>query len=208
GATWSALATPAIAVTNRPAYAVHLPWPDNDDEMLAYYGMVNISSSIEQYRLKRVEADGTTVTDISPSDGTRLYGPNNHKFSIVTYDSNRQYVALGGNGNDTTTGGSGVYRGAWVSSDYGDTWANIVAPVSVGGAFTRAGIQLAFSGTDPNVLYLWGGDINYADTIPVIAYTNDFGTTVDDRTGNIRTLFDTGSSGFHKILGIAGGPTA
>ena len=190
GATWSAIANPNIAPDEGMPLCVHVPWPDNAGEKVVYYGSFFVSAGADHYRLQRTGADGATNTDISPSDGSRSYGPSPGLFGVRSYDSDRRYVALAGRGNDVGDF-SVAYHGAWVSADYGDTWTNIVSPVLQSALGPE---QIAFAENDPNVLYVWG-------TVGYIGYSQNFGGTVDDRRGNIiATLTTTG-----QFIGIAGG---
>ena len=107
-----------------------------------------------------------------------------------THDNDRHYVALAGRGNDVGDF-SVAYHGAWVSDDYGDTWTNIVSPTLQS---TFGPEQIAFAENDPNVLFLWGVE-------GYISYSQDFGSTVDDRRGNIAAVLTTTG----QFLGIAGG---
>lgn len=181
----------AIRPVHAQAGSIHLPWPDNGQESLIYFGALNKSAN-RVYRL--MESDGGTVTDISPSDGSRSYGTNRYGFSIRAYDSNRQYLLLSGTGNDTSADPDDDYHAIYVSDDFGATWSEVVAPVADSADFEgRPAFEGAFAGDNPAVLYIWGPP----DTV---GYSNDSGATVDSRAGNL--------SGTGVIVGIAGGPAA
>jgi hypothetical protein len=187
GATWARMTNPDIQPGEGLGATFHVPWPDNADEDIAYHGWLDRSPN-RQFRTKRVS--GTTIADISPSDGSRSYGMGGMKFTLSTYDSGRRYVAGALAGNDATTSSTNDYFGVWVSSNYGDTWTNIVTPVIRATAHPEAA---AFAGDTEQVLYLWGSG-------GYMAYGQNFGGTVDDRSGNISSLGTPGT-----FLGIAGG---
>lgn len=173
------------------AGALHLPWPDNDDEAIGYYGYIERLGTIT-YKL--IQSINGTNTDISPSSGGVSYGVNHYGFSVRSYDNDRQFMALGGIGNDAGTDKVGL----WVSDDAGATWTEILAPIALS-ANALYGLQIAFARDDENALYTWGGYSN--GSIPAISYTDDFGATLDSREGNINSL------GTVAFIGIAGGPT-
>lgn len=148
-------------------------------------------SGARAFKLQRVISE--VATDISPLDGSVSYGINHYGFSVRSYDSDRQFMAMGGIGNDTGTDKVGL----WVSENAGTAWVNIYAPVAASNALY--GLQIAFSGSDPDILFTWGGYSN--GTIPAISYSDDFGATLDSREGNINSL------GTVAFIGIAGGPS-
>lgn len=188
GATWSQITNPDIQPGDNPIGCNHVPWPDNASEQLVYYGWHG-SAPIRR-KTKRVQ--GTTIVDISPNDGTRDYGPFRRQFGIRTYDSDRRFVVLVGYGNDVDSVENHDYFGVWVSSDYGDTWTNIVTPVIK----TTSGkiMEAAFAGDTEQVLYLWGEDGS-------IYYSQDFGATIEDKRGNLLTDYPS----IGEFIGIAGG---
>lgn len=197
GATWSAITTPDIQIGDRSSGGVHVPWQDNDEELIAYHLHSAWNGGLEQYRLKRV--NDTVIDDISPSDGTRSYGPPYNHFTIRAYDSDRQYILLCGLGEDVSAPSQ---TGVWVSSDAGDTWSNVISPVLTSG-LALSSFRGAFSGTTPNTIYVWGG---YDGGQSTIQFTDDFGVTFDDRSGNIASL-ESIDFGMPYFLAIAGGPT-
>lgn len=189
GATWERMnlsTTPGDA----QAGSIHLPWPDNADESLWYFGRL-VTGSPDVYDL--IQSASGVQSDISPVSGGVSYGVNHYGFTIRTYDGNRQYVALGGFGNDAGTEKVGL----WVSSNAGTAWTNILAPVAATNALY--GLQIAFSGSDADVLYAWGGYSNAA-SLAAIYFSDDFGASLDSREGNINSL------GTVAFVGIAGGP--
>lgn len=199
GANWSPLSDPDVNPGVRISTDIHVPWPDNDNETLVYHGHFSLSGSNRLHRLKRVT--GTTIEDISPQHSGINYGPYYPHFSIRTYDSDRNYVVMGGVGSD----GTGIGNvGVWVSDDGGDTWTNVIAPFSFNSGTVPNGLHAAFSGTNPDVLYFWGGASSGSRCV---GYSSDFGATIDDRIGNLASLVD-GDYGDIHFLGIAGGPSA
>lgn len=194
GATWTKV-TGFIDAGEGFAGSLHLPWPLNADEQLAYYGHFDASPT-HQFRLKKIQ--GSTVTDISPVASAINYGVNYGSFGVRTYDNDKTYVAVGGYGNDTTASTAGDMVGLWVSINAGTAWTNILTPVAASHA--QYGLQIAFGGDDRNVLFAWGGKSDSA-SIAAIYYSSNFGTTLDSREGNMNSL------GVTALIGIAGGPT-
>lgn len=175
---------------------IHIPWDDNTDEELIYFGYMD-GVSLENIALKM--SDSGTITDISPTDTGVDFGVNHYGFAIRAYDSGRQFMALGGLGNSVSVDPADDQVGLWVSSNAGAAWANILAPVAAAEALH--GLQIAFAGDSSDVLFSWGGWSNAA-TLAAIYYSDDFGATLDSREGNINSL------GTVSFIGIAGGPTA
>lgn len=171
------------------AGAIHIPWPDNDFENIIYYGQY-INDGTRRFRL--IRNSGTTIDDISP-DGVK--GINRYGFSIRTYDSDRSYVVASLVGNETSSSPSDDEHSVAVSSDAGNTWTEIVTPIADSSAPAgRAAFEAAFANDNPDVIYIWG-------PAAYMKYTDDFGGSVDDKSGNLAAL---GCPGF---VGIAGGPT-
>lgn len=188
----------ALDPVNHLAGEIYVPWHDNASEALIYHGALTVAAAL-QYRLKR--AENGVVSDISPSDGSRFYGPNRYGFGIRSYDNNRQYLVMGGTGNDVSADHADDLHALFVSSDYGASWTAIVGPVAESAMGARGGFSAAFASDTPNGLFLWG----QPDTQSAcIAYTDNFGVDVDDRRGNLATLITAGD--IDTILGIAGGP--
>lgn len=151
-----------------------------------------LGSAGRGFRLKRIVSG--VAQDISPDDGSRLYGVNRFGFAARSHDSNRQYVVASVIGNDVTGDADDDFHAIYASSDAGNTWAEVVAPIADSGAPTgRPAFEAAFGGDSEQIIYIWG--------LPEwIAYSDDLGATVDERSGNLGAL---GASGF---IGIAGGP--
>lgn len=172
---------------HRLAGDIHVPWEDNASEIIAYYGALDRTTNLD-YSLLRVESDGVTVTDISPVASARPYGVNGYGFAIRAYDNNRLKVLVAGRGNGASADTADDYVGVWVSSDGGDTWTNIVTPTN-----SAAEHRGAFGGDDSDVIYLWG-------PAEYISYSANFGTSIDDRSGNLSSFSPA------NTIGIAGGP--
>lgn len=194
GATWVEV-TDFIDPGAGQGGTLHIPWPTNAGEQIAYYGHYD-DATVDAFRL--MHNDGATQTDISPTASAIDYGVFGGTFGVRTYDSDRQYMALGGYGNDTSSSPADDKAGLWVSSNAGAAWAEILAPVAAAANAPR-GLQIAFSGTDPDVLFAWGGKSD--GSIASIYYSSNFGTTLDSREGNMNSL------GVTTIIGIAGGAT-
>lgn len=170
--------------------AIHLPWPDNDFENIFYYGQY-INDGVRRFRLMR--NNGGLIEDISP-DGVR--GINRYGFSIRTHDSDRSYVVASLVSNESSNSPSDDEHSVAVSTDGGDTWDEIIAPIPQSSSPSgRAAFEAAFASDNPQVIYIWG-------PAAYMSYTDDFGAVIDDKSGNLAAL---GCPGF---VGIAGGPTS
>lgn len=193
--------TPALPVPSlldpihAQAGSVHLPWPDNALEDIAYSGQLTKSGN-HQFRLKKSAAG--VISDVSPLASAINYGIHHYGFAVRSYDSDRQKMAVGGIGNDTSALTADDKVGLWVSSNAGAAWVNILAPVAASNALH--GLQIAFGGDDSDVLFSFGGWSNAA-SLAAIYYSSNFGTLLDSREGNINSL------GTTAFIGIAGGPT-
>ena len=159
GENWTRVTTtPAVDLGDYLGGGLLLPWHNNDSELIAYWGKLS-GGALAAYR---TEADGATMTDITPTGG---YGPNEPR-CWGSSAQDRNHVALMGT-NKTTEEIAG-----FLSGDGGDTWDQILAPAAR--ALTYTGIHM---GDDPDVLYFWG---------PLgVAYSEDGGVTIDDRNGNL-----------------------
>ena len=202
GATWSQISVPDIQPGNRPAGALHVPWPTNDDEYVVYHGHITRGVTL-QYRTKRVAADGTTIDDISPTVSAVNYGPHRTGFGIRAFDNDRRYLVMGATGNDATALTTGNAHALFVSDDNGDTWTLVVGPDSDNTFGALKGYSAAFAADDRNVIYLWGAPLGNAGTI---SYSSNFGTSFDDRSGNINADFSVDGVP-DSFVAICGGPT-
>ncbi len=205
GDTWSALSDPLITSGNGFGGSIHVPWEGNEDESIVYYGNITVGATFA-YRLKR--SVSTVVTDISPVFSTKTYGAGlaGGLFGIRAYDLDRQFMVMGGV-SDNGAGATNFNLNVAVSDDAGDTWTEIVAPYGSGNWYGWQGYQAAFAGDDPNIIYIMGS-FSLEETTYLIAYTDDFGVTVVDKTGNIKVDFFDDHAEPNAFVGIAGGPTA
>lgn len=151
------------------------------------------ASSGRNFRLK--QSNGGVISDISPTDGTRFYGVNRGPFGVRSHDSNRQYMLAAVIGNDVTGDPDDDMHALYISSTGGVTWDEVIAPFADSGAPTnRPALEAAFAGETEQAIYIWGPPA-------YMKYSDDFGVTVQDKSGNLAAL---GCPGF---LGITGGPT-
>lgn len=173
------------------AGTIHLPWEGNLLENLFYHGTLQ-EPNTREFRLKKILAG--VVSDISPTDGFISYGVNRGSFGVRAYDSDSQYVVASVIGNDTSADPDDDQHAVYISDDIGATWDEVVAPIADTGAPTnRPAFEAAFSGDNPDAIFIWG-------PAAYMGYSDDFGVTVQDKSGNLAAL---GSVGF---IGIAGGP--
>lgn len=197
GATWAAVTDiDDQGIDMGLGFSLHVPWPDNSDERIAYYGAFNETSNVFNYGLWRSVAG--TATDISPVDGGKKYGPVRNQFGVRSLDSNRQYMLLAGaadNVDDVALldAGSDGVTALWKSSNGGDSWTRVTADVATEGTDDCI-LQAAFSADSELIFYAFG---NHGS----IFYTEDGGTTMVDKspTTNIST---------NEVLAIFGGPTS
>lgn len=196
GATWS-LADSEYGATMGVGLGgcFHVPWENNLNEEILYYGYWDRASSVFNYRLYRSE--GGSSTDISPTVSAVKYGPLRNNFGIRSLDTDRQQMVLIGFGNnsdriDPGASGSDALVGVFVSSDGGDTWTlrGSTVACTVNGDWPYFA---AFASGDANKIYVAGND-------GYIAYSTNAGVSFTDKQPtNIA-----GSS--VEILGICGGP--
>lgn len=191
GATWTP--TSFIEAGSAMAGSIHLPWPANDDEDLAYYGNLLVDGGARIFSL--AQNAGGVLTDISPVESGVSYGVNRYGFAVRSFDSDRQYLVLSGVGNNVSEDFNDDEHAVFVSDDSGATWTMVLGPSPSGDSpDSRPVYEAAFGGNDRNIIFVWGPD-------GYIGYTSDFGAAIDDRSGNLGAL---GALGF---IGIAGGAT-
>jgi len=189
GATWSAAAFTADPDQGL-GYSIHVPWQDNSDEALVYYGSFNRDSN-HHWGTRRT--DGTTDSDISPVDNSVDYGPLRSNFGIMSLDTNRLRMVMCGEANESnsididqsTTGAVGA---AFVSSDGGDNWTKILGPLT-GGPNDPWPLGAAFASGDGDEIYLWGNES--------VWHSTDGGDNVTDKTPST-------SAPNQELVGITG----
>lgn len=199
GASWSIYANEALFTNRILANCIHVPWPDNADEQLVYYGQGSgrlTQSGARYMNLKR--AQGETITDISPTVDGDPVGPAPGNFAIRSYDNDRSYMSLVG--LYALQGTTNDYIAPFVSDDGGDTWTQLETAVLASGTSAHVR-EMAFAGDNPNVLFLWGR-AGAGGSVPYFKYSTDFGATLSVKTGTGLSS----PSGQKRILGIAGGP--
>lgn len=181
----------AIQPGHQHAGTIHVPWQGNADESIIYFGYSELFTT-RQFKLKRSVAG--TISDVSPVD-TISFGANRGHFAIRAYDGDKTYLVVCVMGNDTDLDASNDTHAVYVSDDEGATWTEVIAPVSDASAPSgRPAYEAAFSGDNPQVLYIWGPS-------NTMGYSDDLGATVQDKSGNLSSL------GTAQFIGIAGGPT-
>lgn len=173
GATWAetnGTNGPVFATQGwYPAIAVHVPYDDNANDKIIYCIPPSSFYSTDPSNIYRTESDGTTETNLAQVGvlGSAPYGFSG-RWVIDTCPINRQRLAY----ISTDTGSGNAVK---VSTDAGDT----ISTASVGGGVTPT--RVACAGDDEDVLYI--GGLGYA------GYSTDFGTTVDNRSGNLPANF-------------------
>ena len=180
GATWVQVSTTEINVVGGLAFGgLHVPWPANADEKFMYHGYEEDNFNAFA-RIRRVS--GAVSADISPYLGINSFGSRGRYFNIRTYDNDRRYVVLAAIGGTKAS----ITQAVFLSSDYGDTWTNIIpSPSAVASA--------AFASNTPDILYFWG--------FGTIRASYNLGVTIQNKKGNITTDFPD----FADVRGFAGG---
>lgn len=193
GETWAKLTDPEFYTSGM----IHVPWFDNADEKIVYYG-ATIGGDPDPVDFTTIRYDGGGDTITPPILSGKYYGPWRYPFGIRAYDGDRQYMAMAGRGNsvDDNWEWTSTHNKAavFVSTDGGDNWTNIIAPMdsNVNDTFPDG---VAFSGDDPLVIYIWGNQYYVAQSV-------DGGATVEDKYGNIGGL---AYAGYEEVLLFAGG---
>lgn len=189
---------------NRLANSIHVPWMNNDDELIVYSTNTERGAT-HNFATMKAMGDGVTINDISPIDSAKSHGPLLSSWGIRAYDSDSNYMAMSGGTNEVSTVLSDDDFCLFVSDDAGATWTKVLGPLNEGFFPLALGWRLAFAGDNPNVLYVWGHSSGTGGDF-VIGYSEDFGVTIDDRSGNIASVGGSGGSVIDGIIGIAGGP--
>lgn len=203
GATWTQLNDPDLDGIQGWGGAMHAPWLNNDDEDIVFHGTWQ-SGNPAAWRLKKVA--GTTINDVSPSHGGKSYGPYRGKFGVRAYDSDEQIMLACCVTNRATGNLPDLTPIIFKSSDGGNTWSHAHDDGQWLSNASYLGYEAAFSGDNPDVAFVWGGTPT-ADGGLCIGYTDDFFATVQDKTGNLSTMY-TSTSRPQGFIGICGGPTA
>lgn len=178
GATFAALGSPDINPDDDLAGCIHVPYANNDNELVVYHGLYDTTGTVR--KLIRIESDGSTKTDVSPTISATKYGPS-QAHQIDTWQQDRRYVlAFGANAAASQFAG-------WVSADHGASWTLIQALTGTPPYYSGG----VFSSNNYNAMYLWGPQ--------AIGYSEDFGQTIDSRIGNI--LDDFGTPSFCAMVG-------
>ena len=197
GATWSLASEYGVSFGVGLGACFHVPWQDNSDEDILYYGYWDRLSSVFNYQLHR--SVGGVSSDISPVVSSVKYGPLRNNFGVRSLDTNRQQMVLVGFGNNADRvdpGGAGAVAkvGVFVSADGGSTWTLRGSTVTASGNANWP-YQAAFAAGNANILYVWGND-------GYIAYSTDNGVSFANKEPTNVT------NSTKEILGICGGPTA
>ena len=174
-----------MLLSKHGGWDLHIPYHDNDNENIAYYNVTSTDNA-DDTRLYRTLADGSSE-EISPQPGgiigTRRVSPWRTRWGIVSSFQNRNYMAFCGQGSWTID--------RWyfyTSEDAGSTWTLRQGPNT---GYRR----VAIAGDTTTSLYLWGTQYS-------IAYSNDFGATIQSKAGNLSDFY---SDTNNEFIGICGG---
>lgn len=163
---------------------LHFPFGDTGDNT-AWCNYTSDLVNLNNYRLYRYLSG--SGADKSPVDGGRYFAlkTNYPSHGIDTYAGDKRRVAFCGIGCLNTS--DRFYHGFWVSTNEGDSWRSVIAPVLAGhdipgngypGVKGPMGCDIA--GDSGNTVFVYG-------TNGAIWLTNDFGASIDDRTGDHST---------------------
>lgn len=176
GATWAQV-SPTGDAGVAPILCLHIPWHDNPTQTLVYYGYFDATD----FNLRRITAGSTEESTITPTVGGDQVGPEGH-WGLTSHVSDRRRMAMVG------INAAATIISLLTSLDGGTTWTEKQRLASRYRACFIAG-------DNGNVLYLWGSDGR-------IGYSQDFGSTVLDKRGNIPTAYPS----IGRIMRICGGP--
>lgn len=168
--------------------SLHIPWPSNTSEEIAYYGRMQQGPTFYSYELVRRNS-ASNATAISPTSGGHNYGPRGGLFGVRTYDNDRRYVVGVLFRNDVDDVESNDFVGVFYSSDYGNTWTQIAADIECD-VNTQFPLEAAFAADDPAYIYIWGNE----------AYIKTYEAgTINNKRGALTP------SGIERIVGLCGG---
>ena len=187
-----ALGSGLIQPVHGHAGSIHLPWPDNADEQVAFFGALSRIANREFALMRSLTG---TPASVAPNDATRNYGVHRPGFGVRTYDLDRSYAAFAGVGNETSGNAADDFYALYVSSDSGATWTLRDGPDA---AATPHASEVAFAADNAQVLISWGSD-------GYLMVSSDLGATLDSRAGNLATI--NGGTAPALLIGLAGGPT-
>lgn len=186
GESWTAGA--GLSTTYNLGGCIHVPWHNNVDEQVRYFGASLQNATLYSYYIYRRDS-ATSTTNITPNIGGHLYGLRGGLFGVRCYDNNRRYVVAVLFRNDVDDVEANDFVGVFYSTDYGDTWTQIVADIECD-ANQLWPLEAAFAADDPEVVYIWGNE----------AYIQlyDHGTVYNKRGA-------LSPAGLERIVGLVGG---
>jgi hypothetical protein len=187
GASWALYTGLNTSTRNALGWDLHFPWNNNDDEQVCYYSSLDWTVTENPI----IRTTGASYSNIAPARGGPPFpevGPAMGRFSVSSNTQDDNYLLM--MCHNSPTGIAAPDRMfntfGYTSTDRGATWTEFLVGIT---DYRRGSI----ASDDKNTIYLWGIDGK-------IAYSNNFGASIDDRIGNILSL---GVPGEH--IGIAGG---
>jgi len=164
---------------------VDMPFTDNPNNAIFYYTRrVAFNTFYNRYAMFRT--NGATKTDVTPIKGTTSFGRPMPRGGLVSCLSNPNTL-LGVLAGEEEGSYQNEYL-VFISHTAGDSWDEIVSTAS---DYRRG----AIAGSNCDVLYLFGANKR-------VAFSNDGGQTLQDKTGDMVDQF--GLGGTH--IAIIGGP--
>ena len=157
GLTWNLSTNLYNNLRDSLGFDLHIPWNNNDDESLAFYGYFEYYFSQPYYHARAI--DGTSQLNIIQP------GPMQSRWCIQSSPQNRQKMLLTGRENYGVLAKNGVF----LSTDAGASWTHL--------ASISADVRAAMAGDDQNTFYLFGTNIT--------RYSNNLGATIEDKWGNL-----------------------
>lgn len=190
GATWALYTGLNIDAGHAIGQEFHFPYEGNPNEDICYYTKTVFGDG---YIFNRTVGTGTP-SSVSPfalpgTDPGDFYGGYNPRFSITSSAQDRNYMVMSGRRT-----GSGIVQAIHSTTDGGINWSVVWTNTGNRNQYDK----VAISGSDKNVLYLFGGTGIIVASRMRMAYSTDLGVNIDDRTGNLP-----GTDG--QFIGIAGG---
>lgn len=186
GETWTAGA--GLSTTYNLGGCIHVPWHNNVDEQVRYFGASFQNATLYSYYIYRRDS-ATSATNITPNIGGHLYGLRGGLFGVRCYDLDRRYVVAVLFRNDVDDSEANDFVGVFYSTDYGNTWSQIVADIECD-ANQLWPLEAAFASDSGSYIMIWGNE----------AYIKVWDNGVlHDKRGALSP------AGLERIVGLVGG---
>lgn len=169
GASWASFTVPDVRGGGL-AGGLHVPFHNNAGDDIMWYSSAGFATMTTLNNLTIWRANGASRSDRTPVvGGVRVIGRTNHSISTCPIDRTRVLIS----GNDASV--APTRNAMFISSDEGLSWTQIT-PFET----TARLLACSVGGDNPDILYMWGENGR-------MAFSDNAGATVDERTGNIST---------------------